>query len=108
MKTRTTNILLVEDDFALATSMMELLAAWGYQASWAESALTAFDALSKPHDLDTILLDLQLGRERGDAVVMNLRAAGRPVPPIIILSAMPTKILVDAVESALASSKKNG
>ena len=102
MKTRTTNILLVEDDFALATSMMELLAAWGYQASWADSALTAFDALSKPHDLDTILLDLQLGRERGDAVVMNLRAAGRPVPPIIILSAMPTKILVDAVESALA------
>ncbi len=98
MKTRPTKILLVEDDFALATSMMELLAALGYRASWADSALMAFHALSEPNDLDIVLLDLQLGRERGETVVMNLRAAGRPIPPIIILSAMPTKTLVNAVK----------
>lgn len=98
MKTKTANVLLVEDDFALAESMIGLLAALGYRAVLADSASKAYESLSQPNDLDIVLLDLQLGRERGEAVVMKLRAAGRSIPPIIILSAMPIKTLVDAVQ----------
>ena len=98
MKTKIANVLLVEDDFALAESMIGLLAAMGYRASLAESASKAYESLSQPNDVDIVLLDLQLGRERGEAVVMKLRAAGRPIPPIIILSAMPIRTLVEAVE----------
>ena len=98
MKTRTANVLLVEDDFALANSMMELLTALGYRARLADSASKAYESLNQPNDLDIVLLDLQLGRERGEAVVMRLRAAGTAIPPIIIMSAMPIKALADAVE----------
>jgi DNA-binding response OmpR family regulator len=98
MKTQTANVLLVEDDFALASSTMELLVALGYRARLADSASKAYESLNRPNDLDIVLLDLQLGRERGEAVVIRLRAAGRAIPPIIIMSAMPIKSLTDAVE----------
>ena len=98
MKIQTANVLLVEDDFALASATMELLAALGYRARLADSAAKAYESLSQSNDLDIVLLDLQLGRERGEKVVMKLRAAGSAIPPIIILSAMPIKALVDAVE----------
>ena len=102
MKIQTANVLLVEDDFALANAMMELLAALGYRARLADSASKAYESLSEPNDFDIVLLDLQLGRERGDAVVMKLRAAGKTLPPIIISSAMPIGALVDAAEMTRA------
>ena len=102
MKIQIANVLLVEDDFSLANATMELLAALGYRARLADSASKAYESLSEPNDLDIVLLDLQLGKERGDAVVMKLRAAGKPLPPIIILSAMPIGALADAIEMTRA------
>jgi two-component system OmpR family response regulator len=89
------NILLVEDDVALGEITAELLATEGYAVKIAPTLGHALDDLSQPHQYCAVLLDLQLGRERGDALVRQLRRNGKALPPVVIFSAQPISELRD-------------
>ncbi|HEY0233195.1 MAG TPA: response regulator [Dokdonella sp.] len=89
------NILLVEDDPALGQVTAELLTTEGYAVKIAPTLKDALDDLTEPHGYCAILLDLQLGRERGDALVRQLRQSGTVLPPVVIFSAQPISELKD-------------
>jgi DNA-binding response OmpR family regulator len=89
------NILLVEDDFALSEVTAELLTTEGYAVKIAPTLEHALEDLSEPHAYCAVLLDLQLGRERGDALVRQLRRDGKTLPPVVIFSAQPIGELRD-------------
>jgi DNA-binding response OmpR family regulator len=82
-------VLLVEDDFPLGTATVDLLSAAGYEVTLAMSAHDAYQSLATPDRFDVVLLDLILGQNRGTAVVAALRRIDTPLPPIIVLSALP-------------------
>jgi len=90
------NILLVEDDHALGEVTAELLTTEGYAVKIAPTFEVALGDLSEPHEYCAVLLDLQLGRERGDALVRQLRRKGKTLPPVVIFSAQPISELKDA------------
>jgi len=83
------NILLVEDDVALGEVTAELLMTEGYAVKIAPTFEHALDDLSEPHKYCAVLLDLQLGRARGDTLVRQLRRSGKTLPPVVIFSAQP-------------------
>jgi DNA-binding response OmpR family regulator len=82
-------VLLVEDDFPLGTATVDLLTAAGYEVTLAMSAHDAYQHLAIADSFDVVLLDLILGQNRGTAVVAALRRIDTPLPPIIVLSALP-------------------
>jgi len=83
------NILLVEDDAALGEVTADLLVSEGYAVKIAPTLQDAVDDLAEPHGFCAMLLDLQLGRDRGDAMVRQLQLSGRTLPPVVIFSAQP-------------------
>ena len=62
----------------------------------AVSAEQAAELLLAPHHIDVIILDLQLGAERGEWLIEKLRHEGAKVPAIVILSARPLSELTKA------------
>jgi DNA-binding response OmpR family regulator len=92
------NILLVEDDAALGEVTAALLVSEGYEVKIAPTAQDAFDDLAAPHAYSAVLLDLQLGRDRGDALVRRLRRSGQTLPPVVIFSAQPMVELREAAQ----------
>ena len=89
-------ILVIDDDPVLGPVTIELLQVLGHRASWVDSYERARDVLRGAHDATIVLLDLQLGPSRGEALILELRAAGVRVPPLVIFSAQPTRELHDA------------
>jgi DNA-binding response OmpR family regulator len=86
---KTWRILLVEDDFALGPLTLDALTTFGHQALLAYSFSVAYEYLTRPHAFQVILLDLELGMERGDALIHRLRAERYKLPRIVILSGLP-------------------
>jgi DNA-binding response OmpR family regulator len=82
-------VLLIDDDPVLGPLTIELLHALGHKATWVESYERGIETLSATHDITIVLLDLQLGPQRGEALVEQLRSAGTIVPPLLIFSAQP-------------------
>jgi CheY-like chemotaxis protein len=80
-------ILLVEDDAILGAMTVEILSECGHSSVLATSVADAFRLLAMPHRFVIVLLDLQLGSERGETLVERLRKANAIVPKIVILSA---------------------
>ena len=96
-------VLLIDDDPILGPVTVELLQALGHTATWVESYERGFDTLNQPHDITIVLLDLQLGTQRGEALVQQLRSAGANVPPLLIFSAQPLPELRQAANTVKAS-----
>ena len=101
-------ILLVEDDPHVGAITVDLLAAWGHKAELTGSSGSAFVLLTAPHKIEVVLLDLQLGAERGEALVAKLRLTDSPIPPIIILSAqsMPELVIAGRAMGAVGILRK--
>lgn len=82
----------------------EFLSQQGHQPVLAASSEQALLILSTPNQIEVILLDLQLGNERGETVVQQLQSRGYVVPPIIILSALPMSQIMYAAQLVGAAS----
>ena len=79
-------VLLVEDDAAAATLMMETLSGFGYQVSCAQDGVTGFD-MAQAGSYDILIVDRMLPERDGLTMVQQLRAAGQNVP-VLFLSAL--------------------
>ena len=78
-------VLVVEDDAKLGPLLQEGLGAEGFDIAWVRDGEAALArALAEPFDL--ILLDYMLPRKSGHDVTVELRAAGRRTP-ILMLTA---------------------
>jgi len=77
-------ILVVDDEPMLRGLCVTLLASWGYQAI---EAIDGQDALEKlrEYSVDAVLLDMNMPRLRGDALLTRLRRE-RPGLPVVIMS----------------------
>ena len=96
-------VLLIDDDPILGPLTIELLQALGHRATWVESYDRGIETLSGPHEITIVLLDLQLGAQRGEALIAQLRATGTNVPPLLIFSAQPMTELRNAANAIHAS-----
>lgn len=89
-------ILLVEDDPELGPITVDTLDMAGHTTRLAISVPAAYALLRAPHDFQVVLLDLQVGAERGEALIERLRYEHVHFPPIIIFSAQPVEELRQA------------
>jgi DNA-binding NtrC family response regulator len=89
-------ILLIEDDPFLGPAMREILFSRGYQVSLATTVQEGFGLLTSAHCFQVVLLDLELGSERGETLIGLVRALNVKVPKIIIFSAQPVAELTRA------------
>ena len=71
----TTAVLIIDDDPVLGPVTVELLHAFGHRATWVDTYERGLDALRNPQDIAIVLLDLQLGTQRGEELID--RAQGR-------------------------------
>ncbi|KAA3497954.1 response regulator [Rhizobium rhizogenes] len=78
-------ILVVEDDEAIASMLVDLVTANGFQAASAASGREMDNILSR-HEFDLILLDGMLPGEDGFSICRRLRATGKT--PILMLTAL--------------------
>jgi DNA-binding response OmpR family regulator len=85
----TTAVLVIDDDPILGPVTVELLHALGYRARWVDTYERGLDELRNSRDIAVVLLDLQLGHQRGEALVEDLRREGAALPPLLIFSAQP-------------------
>lgn len=97
-------VLLVEDDVALGPITLHALVHLGHRAVLATSVAVVYAHLSNPHGFHLVLLDLQLGDQRSEPLILRLRAEGIDVPTIIIFSAQPLEELNRAVREINAHS----
>lgn len=99
---RMLRILIVEDDALLGVATAESLTLLGHTASVVPTVSAAFAALSQAHSFDVILLDLNLGDERGETIFEKLKLLRIKYPPVIILSAQPdteVRLAADLVQA---------
>jgi DNA-binding response OmpR family regulator len=92
----TAAVLIIDDDPVLGPVTVELLHAMGHRATWVDTYERGLDALRNPEDIAIVLLDLQLGHERGEALIEDLRREGATLPPLLIFSAQPMNELRSA------------
>jgi DNA-binding response OmpR family regulator len=78
-------ILVVEDDHKLGALLEQGLSEEGFSITWVRDGETAL-ARALQDDVDLILLDYMLPRKSGHEVTLELRAAGRRTP-ILMLTA---------------------
>ncbi len=91
-------ILMIEDDPVLGDLISELLTDEGQTVHWSRTASAGFsEIVNSPYDV--VLLDLQLGRGRGEFVISRARAAGALLPPIVIFTAQPVAEVMEASRS---------
>jgi DNA-binding response OmpR family regulator len=80
------NILLLEDDELLGEVTSALLLGQGHVAVIATTVQQAAALLTAPNDFGAVLLDLSVGKDRGDDLIRRLRNEGCKLPPVIIFS----------------------
>lgn len=98
------NILVVEDDRAIADMLTMMLELEGYQVRWASSAQEAMPQLvngsgqerSVFKQPDLVLLDLQLPDMDGAEMIRLMQATNERVPPVIVLSARRNRAVEEA------------
>ncbi|MGQ7956696.1 response regulator [Pseudomonas sp. SP16.1] len=76
-------ILLVEDDQALGAGIRTALKPEGYTVDWLQDGASALHALAH-ESFELVILDLGLPRLDGLALLEQLRAAGNPVPVLVL------------------------
>ncbi len=102
------NVLLIEDDHTVQYAMVEGLTDAGHVVSVAGTFNRAVEVLSNYHYFDVILLDLRLGDDRGEDIILRLRENSIEVPPVIVMSAQVKSEIDRAAEvvDAVASLQK--
>lgn len=91
------NILVVEDEPAIATELVETLQLMGHRAEWVSAQVPLLIA----HDCDLVLLDLGLGPIDGFQVLDQLALCGVR-PPIAIMSGRAERFMESACDFAAA------
>src|SRR5690606_6643584 len=81
-------LLLVEDDPALGDGLQSALRQEGYAVDWVTDGLEAETAIGN-EAYEMVVLDIGLPGQSGLKVLENARAAGNPVP-VIVLTARDT------------------
>jgi two-component system, OmpR family, response regulator QseB len=76
-------ILLVEDDQALGEGIRTALKPEGYTVDWLRDGVSALHALNS-ESFELMILDLGLPRMDGLQVLKSLRAAGNPLPVLVL------------------------
>ncbi|AKN25816.1 DNA-binding response regulator [Stutzerimonas stutzeri] len=76
-------ILLVEDDRALGEGIRTALKPEGYTVDWLQDGASALHALNH-ESFELVILDLGLPRLDGLELLKRLRAAGKPVPVLVL------------------------
>jgi DNA-binding response OmpR family regulator len=94
----TTAVLIIDDDPILGPVTVELLHVLGHRATWVDTYERGLDALRHPDGIAIVLLDLQLGLQRGEALIEDLRREGAELPPLVIFSAQPMNELRHAAD----------
>jgi two-component system OmpR family response regulator len=75
--------LLVEDDLQIGQSLMRALKDAGYGVDWVRDGIAGRDAIGAA-DYTVVLLDLGLPGMSGIELLRSARAAGNPVPVLIL------------------------
>ncbi len=91
------NILLVEDDPALARGLQLTLEAEGYSIIWADSLRSAFDKNQK-EKLGLVILDLGLSDGSGFEFLSKARGGGSRLPIIILTAQSDEDSLVEGLQ----------
>jgi DNA-binding response OmpR family regulator len=100
-------ILVVDDDHVFAGLICDALQMSGHEARAVPTTESAIGALLERR-YDVLLLDLDLGATRGEAMIRRFRSLGERLPAIIILSGQPAEVLEAAVAAtgAVAAVRK--
>jgi CheY-like chemotaxis protein len=77
-------ILVVDDEPLVRTVCTTLLTDWGYEVSEAQDGQEALEMVAQLR-VDAVLLDINMPRLRGDAVLAKLRER-RPELPVVMMS----------------------
>ncbi len=79
-------ILCVDDDEAIVTMLLDMLARDGYDVVTCTSSVTALDTFQRaPHAFDLVITDYEMPEMSGDVLIRALRRV-RPDIPIILCS----------------------
>jgi DNA-binding NtrC family response regulator len=100
---RSLDILLVEDDPVLGPLTAESLSECGHQVTLSSTTKNAFEKLKVPHAFNVIILDIQIGTDRGEDLIERLNAAGIEFPAIVLFSAQPASELARSARAVNAS-----
>jgi len=79
-----TNILVVEDDFALRSALSASLEVSGYKVSLADSAEAAVAMLNKPNAADMVITDIQMQQMSGIDLLRHIRKNNTTLPVILM------------------------
>ena len=95
-------ILVVDDDHVFAGLICDALEVSGHDARAVPTTESGIGALLE-HRYDVLLLDLDLGATRGEAMIQRFRNLGERLPPIVILSGQPSSVLAAAAKATGAA-----
>ncbi|TWI54967.1 response regulator receiver domain-containing protein [Pseudomonas duriflava] len=93
------HILVVDDDFQIATLFQDFLEASGYRVSIAHegvSALSIYDA----DPADAVITDLAMPRMGGSELIRHLRLR-TPSLPVIVVSGYPSEDYIDSLNTVV-------
>ncbi len=101
------HILMIDDDHVFSGLIADALKVSGHDVRRVPTTESGIGALLE-HRYDIVLLDLDLGATRGEAVIPRMQRLGERLPPIIILSGQPSGVLMAAMKStgAVAAVRK--
>jgi DNA-binding response OmpR family regulator len=95
-------ILIVDDDHVFAELIGEALQVNGHEVRRVPTTESGIGALLE-HRYVLVLLYLDLGATRGDAMIQRMQALGERLPPIVILSGQPAGVLAAAAKATGAA-----
>ena len=88
MKVKMTQILLIEDDPAIAQTLLFALKKEGWQVAWADTLTKGFELVSQADELSALILDVGLPDGTGFEFCEWVRAGNKhPFVPILFLTA---------------------
>ena len=85
-----TRVLFVDDDRAMCEAMASELHEHGLDVAWQNTALKAFDLLTK-EDFDVVITDLNMGGMNGIDLCQRVAESRRDVPVIVVTAKRPAQ-----------------